>query len=113
MAWRSRFRTPASGIAPDFLPYVFDRFRQADSRTTRQHGGLGLGLAIARHLVEQHGGKMTAHSEGPGLGTSVLMRLPGGSARRSHGERHGPIQQPEALRGSAHLHGARGPRRGR
>jgi len=50
------------GINPDFLPYVFDRFRQADSTSTRQHGGLGLGLAIARHLVEIHGGSISASS---------------------------------------------------
>ena len=95
-----------AGIAAEFLPYVFDRFRQADCRVTRKHGGLGLGLALARHLIEQHGGEICARSEGLDRGTSVLMRLPGGSARRSHVERHGPIQQPEALRGSAHLHGA-------
>ncbi len=64
------------GIASDFLPYVFDRFRQADSRPTRSHGGLGLGLAIARHLVEQHGGTITAHSDGLGAGTVVSVRLP-------------------------------------
>jgi PAS domain S-box-containing protein len=63
------------GIAPDFLPYVFDRFRQADSRATREHGGLGLGLAIARHLVEQHGGDIQAHSDGPGSGATISIRL--------------------------------------
>ena len=65
-----------AGIAAEFLPHVFERFRQADSRTTRQHGGLGLGLAIARHLVQQHGGTMTAHSDGPGLGTMIRISLP-------------------------------------
>ncbi len=69
-------RDSGVGIAPDFLPYVFDRFRQADSRPTRDHGGLGLGLAIARHLVEQHGGTITAHSDGLGTGTVVSIRLP-------------------------------------
>ena len=65
-----------AGIAPEFLPYVFDRFRQADSRAIRRHGGLGLGLAIARHLIEQHGGDIRATSAGPGLGTTVHIRLP-------------------------------------
>jgi PAS domain S-box-containing protein len=70
------------GIPPEFLPYVFDRFRQADSRTTRQHGGLGLGLAIARHLLEQHGGEIRAISAGTGRGTSIRMRLPLGAQER-------------------------------
>ena len=52
------------GITPDFLPYVFERFRQADAGTTRKTGGLGLGLAIVRHLVEMHGGSVEAASEG-------------------------------------------------
>ena len=64
------------GIAREFLPFVFDRFRQADSRAIRRHGGLGLGLAIARHLVEQHHGDIHATSAGPGLGTTVQIRLP-------------------------------------
>jgi signal transduction histidine kinase len=64
------------GISSDFLPFVFDRFRQADSTTTRRHGGLGLGLAIVRHLVELHGGTVEAHSEGPGLGATFTVRLP-------------------------------------
>jgi CheY-like chemotaxis protein len=65
-----------AGIAPELLPFVFDRFRQGDSRLTRRHGGLGLGLAIARHLVELHGGDIHAHSEGPGHGTTFRLRLP-------------------------------------
>jgi CheY-like chemotaxis protein len=64
------------GIAPDFLPHVFDLFRQADMGTTRQHGGLGLGLAIVRHLVELHGGEVTAESPGRGLGSTFTLRLP-------------------------------------
>jgi signal transduction histidine kinase len=64
------------GIAPDFLPHVFDRFRQADSSTTRAHGGLGLGLAIARHFVELHGGMVEAASPGPGGGAAFTVRLP-------------------------------------
>ena len=64
------------GISKEFLPYVFDRFRQADSTTTRQHGGLGLGLAIARHLVEIHGGTINAESRGEGRGATLTIRLP-------------------------------------
>ncbi|MEW6733264.1 MAG: PAS domain S-box protein [Acidobacteriota bacterium] len=64
------------GISPDFLPYVFDRFRQADSSITRQHGGLGLGLAIVRQLVELHGGTVQAHSAGEGKGATFIVKLP-------------------------------------
>jgi PAS domain S-box-containing protein len=64
------------GIAPDFLPYVFDRFRQADGSTTRLHGGLGLGLAIVRHLVEAHGGSVHAYSTGAGQGATFTVDLP-------------------------------------
>jgi CheY-like chemotaxis protein/nitrogen-specific signal transduction histidine kinase len=65
-----------AGIEPEFLPYVFDRFRQADQRTTRQHGGLGLGLAIARQLVEIHGGSVRAESPGAGQGSTFTVLLP-------------------------------------
>ena len=65
-----------AGIDPTFLPYVFDRFRQADSSTTRHHGGLGLGLAIVRHLVELHGGTVHADSDGSSRGASFTVRLP-------------------------------------
>jgi PAS domain S-box-containing protein len=64
------------GIPPDFLPFVFDRFRQADSSYTRKYGGLGLGLAIVRHLVELHGGTVEANSEGLGKGATFKIRLP-------------------------------------
>ena len=64
------------GIPPDFLPHVFDRFRQADQKTSRQHGGMGLGLAIVRHLVEMHGGSVRASSEGEGKGATFTVMLP-------------------------------------
>ncbi|MEW6737257.1 MAG: CHASE domain-containing protein [Acidobacteriota bacterium] len=64
------------GISADFLPYVFDRFRQADSSITRAHGGLGLGLAIARHLIELHGGTIEAESEGEEKGATFIVKLP-------------------------------------
>ena len=65
-----------AGIPRAFLPYVFDKFRQADGSFTRQYGGLGLGLAIARHLVELHGGSVEARSEGEGKGATFVVRLP-------------------------------------
>ena len=65
-----------AGIAPEFLPHVFERFRQADQKTTRQHGGLGLGLAIVRHLVELHGGTVEADSPGEGQGATFVVKLP-------------------------------------
>jgi PAS domain S-box-containing protein len=65
-----------AGIRPEFLPHVFDRFTQADSSTTRAYGGLGLGLSIARHLVELHGGTITAESAGEARGSTFRVRLP-------------------------------------
>jgi CheY-like chemotaxis protein/nitrogen-specific signal transduction histidine kinase len=64
------------GISAEFLPHVFERFRQADSSTTRKHGGLGLGLAIVRHLVEIHGGTVSAESDGEGKGATLTVSLP-------------------------------------
>jgi signal transduction histidine kinase len=64
------------GIRPDFLPYIFERFRQADSSTTRAHQGLGLGLAIVRHLVEMHGGSVRAGNRGDGPGATFTVALP-------------------------------------
>jgi signal transduction histidine kinase len=64
------------GIADDFLPYLFERFRQADASFSRKHGGLGLGLAIVQHLTEAHGGSVTAESAGEGHGATFIVRLP-------------------------------------
>jgi PAS domain S-box-containing protein len=90
------------GIEPAFLPHVFDRFRQADSTTTRSHGGLGLGLAIVRHLVELHGGTVTAESEGEGCGATFTIALPAPRAS-------GATMEPAATgtTASAPLHGLR------
>ena len=70
------FCDSGDGISPDFLPFVFERFTQADGSSTRQYGGLGLGLAITRHLVELHGGSIYAHSEGVGFGSIFTIKLP-------------------------------------
>jgi len=72
-----------SGISPAFLPYVFDRFRQAEASSTRAYGGLGLGLAIVRHLVELHGGTVRAASAGEGQGTTFTVTLPTRAGRRT------------------------------
>jgi signal transduction histidine kinase/ActR/RegA family two-component response regulator len=71
------------GIAPEFLPHVFERFRQADSSTTRAHGGLGLGLAIAKHLVDLHHGEIRAESDGLGRGSRFIVTLPVSTATAS------------------------------
>lgn len=92
-----------AGIAPEFLPYIFDRFRQADSRAIRRHGGLGLGLAIARHLIEQHHGEIRASSAGPGLGTTVHIRLPVLHARPSHTATHSSL--PDESEATFRMHG--------
>ena len=75
-------RDTGQGINPQFLPYVFERFKQADSTYTRRIGGLGLGLAIVRHLVELHGGTVTAYSEGKDRGSVFTITLPIADAKR-------------------------------
>jgi len=69
-------RDRGEGIDPEFIPYVFERFTQADASATRKHGGLGLGLAIVRHIVESHGGTVMAYSRGKGQGATFTVQLP-------------------------------------
>jgi CheY-like chemotaxis protein len=78
LGWRpsSTRSGQVSTVDPEFLPYLFERFRQADSGFARAHGGLGLGLAICRHLVEAHGGQIEAISPGKGKGTTIHVELP-------------------------------------
>src|SRR5262249_56099230 len=70
------------GIEREFLPHLFERFRQADSTSQRRHGGLGLGLAIVKNLVALHGGQVTAESDGIGRGTRFTVTLPRAEERR-------------------------------
>ena len=97
-----RVSDTGQGISQDFLPHVFDRFRQADMGTTRQHGGLGLGLAIVRHLVELHGGEVTAASAGLGAGATFTVRLPIRPARQK-----GAATEHDAARPAASAEAAR------
>jgi CheY-like chemotaxis protein len=76
------------GIKPEFLAFVFDRFRQADASTTRKHGGLGLGLSIVKHLVELHGGTVRVESPGEGQGTTFIVAFPVSVLRTEGSERH-------------------------
>jgi signal transduction histidine kinase/ActR/RegA family two-component response regulator len=90
------------GIAPDLLPYVFDRFRQGDGSIRRGYGGLGLGLAIVRHLVELHGGTAVAESEGEGKGATFRITLPmraASAAARDGGAARGAAARPHPIEG--------------
>ena len=84
------------GIPTEFLPHVFDRFRQADGTSTRKHGGLGLGLAIVRQLVELHGGTVSVESEGEGQGATFVVQLPLLVARRQSDAAAGGRRHPSA-----------------
>lgn len=84
------------GIAPEFLPHVFDRFRQADSSSTRHHGGLGLGLAIVKQIVELHGGSVRALSPGKGEGATFIVSLPISIAHTDTGKEPSEGEHPTA-----------------
>jgi CheY-like chemotaxis protein len=83
------------GIKPEFLPHVFDRFRQADASASRKHGGLGLGLAIVKHLTELHGGSVTAKSPGAGKGSTFTIALPVAHATRE--ESRQAVERPRPV----------------
>ena len=103
------------GIDRAFLPYVFERFRQADASTSRRHGGLGLGLSIVKQLVELHGGSINAFSDGKGKGSTFTVKLPvmaidvdlaGGNGLRNYASRS-PSEHPDAYARPADLEGVR------
>ena len=94
------------GISPTFLPHVFERFTQADSSSTRHHSGLGLGLGIARHLVELHGGEIAAHSDGADKGATFVVSLPIMIVHAGAGRPEGAHPTaPSAAMGEGHGHG--------
>jgi PAS domain S-box-containing protein len=96
------------GISPEFLPYVFDRFRQAEGSISRKQGGLGLGLAVSRHLVELHGGGISAHSKGLGHGSVFTVELPLAQERRDPAraeERMREVERRHSRKGSVRLDG--------
>jgi PAS domain S-box-containing protein len=102
---RIKVKDNGLGISRDFLPHVFDRFRQADSSTTRQYSGLGLGLAVVRHLVEQHGGNVSAESKGENQGSTFTIELPI-SILKIDADRYDRLksgERPTAQRGDAPL----------
>jgi CheY-like chemotaxis protein len=91
------------GISSEFLPHIFERFRQAEGGTTRRHGGLGLGLAIARHIVEMHGGTIQAASEGEGKGSTFRIELPLLPVPAEKSPEPAPVQRPVAQTASTQL----------
>jgi CheY-like chemotaxis protein len=90
-----RVSDTGQGISPEFLPYVFERFRQFDNTTVRQQAGLGLGLAIVRHLVTLHGGQVSVESDGIGSGTTFTITLPLLAVRVEPGELQQLRTKPE------------------
>jgi PAS domain S-box-containing protein len=107
---RLTVKDSGEGIAESFLPFVFDRFRQAEGSISRKQGGLGLGLAVARHLVELHGGNIRAESGGPQQGSIFIVDLPLADERRDPArrqEREREIERRGAVRNVARLEGIR------
>jgi CheY-like chemotaxis protein len=99
------------GLAPEFIPFAFDRFRQADSSSTRRHGGLGLGLSIVRNLVELHGGSVAAGNRSVGSGALFVVRLPRMSVRPAERAplepRHPDTERHVSFDSAPSLHGLR------
>ena len=100
-------RDTGIGIHPEFVPYVFERFRQADVGSRRQYGGLGLGLAIVRHLVELHGGSVRAESAGEGLGATFRIVLPARAVRQDAVPAFPAVPRPPHSPAGARLDGVR------
>jgi PAS domain S-box-containing protein len=98
-AIRLSVRDTGVGIAPEFVPYVFDRFRQADSSASRRHGGLGLGLALVRQIIELHGGAVGVESGGVNMGSTFWVSLPGVPALGAQKSVQPPSTEPVTLKG--------------
>ncbi len=94
---RIRIKDTGVGIAPEFLPHVFDRFRQGDASTTRSYGGLGLGLSVARHLIALHGGTIAAESEGPRKGSTFTVELPVRAVTAAQETLRGPVRSTTSV----------------
>ncbi len=94
---RIRIKDTGVGIAPEFLPHVFDRFRQGDASTTRSYGGLGLGLSVARHLIVLHGGTISAESAGRGKGSTFTVELPIRAVTAAQETLRGPVRSTTSV----------------
>jgi PAS domain S-box-containing protein len=91
------------GISPDFLPHVFERFRQADASSSRRHGGLGVGLALVHYLIQLHGGTVRAHSDGEGKGATFTIDLPTAPSPESNDSVEADRRQEHSMASLAHV----------